>query len=165
MTSKLLKGSCHCGKIAFQVNSSCYFPFMMCHCGICRKTQGNYTPNLGADMGTLKVTGTPKSYQRIIVKEDGTEEKSPHTRFFCGDCGSHLWAFNSNWPELVHPVATAIDEPTLPTPPEFVHIMVDYKAPWVPIVQPSDSNKGSSDKVFKEYPNCSLKQWHEANAK
>ena len=46
-----LKGSCHCGKVKFTVDSAEPVPFMRCYCSICRKTAGagGYAINLGAD--------------------------------------------------------------------------------------------------------------------
>ena len=54
-----LKGSCHCGKVKFTVESAEPVPFMRCYCSICRKTAGTggYAINLGAVARTMKVTG------------------------------------------------------------------------------------------------------------
>jgi len=32
-----LVGSCHCGEVQFQLNSSHPYPFNYCYCSICRK--------------------------------------------------------------------------------------------------------------------------------
>lgn len=78
------------------------------------------------------------------------------SRLFCGECGSHLWAQHEAWPDLVHPVASAIDTP-LPVPPAYVHMMVGSKAPWVEI----EGREG--DACFDEYPGQSLAAWHRAH--
>lgn len=66
-----------------------------------------------------------------------------------GECGSHLRLFDPRWPELVHPVASAVDMP-LAVPPERFHIMLDSKAPWVRVhAEPSDG-------MFPGYPDESL---------
>ena len=46
----LLKGSCRCGAVGFEVESHTPAPFMLCYCSICRKQQGGggYAINLGA---------------------------------------------------------------------------------------------------------------------
>ncbi len=46
----LLKGSCRCGAVAFEVESHTPVPFMLCYCSICRKQQGGggFAINLGA---------------------------------------------------------------------------------------------------------------------
>ena len=123
-----LKGSCHCGAVAFSVESHTPQPYMRCYCSICRKTAGggSFAINLGADAATLEVTGEENLavYQAEI---DG--ETSPAQRNFCKVCGSALWLFDPRWPELLHPHASAIDTP-LPKPPEFVDIMCASAAPW-----------------------------------
>jgi hypothetical protein len=51
----------------------------------------------------------------------------------------------------------------LPMPPEQIHIMTDYKKPFISI--PDDGMVGKSLRVqsFREYPNVSLAQWHRNN--
>ena len=112
--------------------------------------------NLAADAGTLQVDGQQHvSVYRSTIERDGKPAKSRHERHFCKLCGSHLWAFNSRWPELLHPVASAIDT-ELPTPPELVHMMTgdDSRASWVQVTQ------GSGDQRFDRYPEQSLADWH-----
>jgi hypothetical protein len=55
----LLEGSCHCGAVRFQVESSTPYPYQACYCSICRKTAGGggYAINLGADANTLEIEG------------------------------------------------------------------------------------------------------------
>lgn len=65
-----------------------------------------------------------------------------------------LWVYDPNWPELVHPFASAVDTP-LPRPPERDHIMLDFAAPWCEI--PS----GPTERQFPEYPDESLADWDE----
>jgi hypothetical protein len=42
-----LKGSCHCAKVKFTVESGEPVPFMRCYCSICRKTAGRWHANKG----------------------------------------------------------------------------------------------------------------------
>lgn len=80
--------------------------------------------------------------------------KSQGERRFCKQCGSGLWVWDPRWPELMHPLASAIDTP-LPRPPANTHIMLDSKPQWVvPCI-------GSGDQQFDEYPDESLLAWHE----
>jgi len=152
----LLEGSCHCGAVKFRLQSHEPVPYQRCYCSICRKTGGGggYLINLGGDASTLEVEGREhvRVYQAMIERR-GKRVKSRHERHFCGECGSHLWAFNDHWPDLVHPVASAIDTP-LPVPPEHVHLMVGSKASWVVV----EGKPG--DRVFDEYPEQSLADWH-----
>ncbi len=115
--------------------------------------------NLGGDAATLEVEGREhvRVYRATLTRQNDAGEvehyQSRHERHFCGECGSHLWAFNSRWPELVHPVSSAIDS-ELPAPPETTHMMLGSKASWV------EPQVGASDKTFDTYPRTSLAQWH-----
>ena len=52
-----LKGSCHCGAVAFTVQSSTPVPYQLCMCSICRKVGGaGGSINLGAHADTLQIT-------------------------------------------------------------------------------------------------------------
>ncbi|MBB6407551.1 hypothetical protein HNQ71_000195 [Mesorhizobium sangaii] len=55
----LLKGSCRCNAVRFEVESHTPAPFMLCYCSICRKQQGGggFAINLGADKETLNIKG------------------------------------------------------------------------------------------------------------
>ena len=111
--------------------------------------------NLGGDADSLRVEGQEHTaVYRATIERDGKQMQSEHQRTFCIRCGSHLWALNDRWPDLVHPVASAIDSP-LPPPPQHVHMMVGSKAPWVRVEGVAD------DLRFEEYPEESLAAWHE----
>ena len=150
-----LEGSCHCGAVTFALESEEPVPYQLCYCSICRKTAGGggYAINLMGDTATLKIKG--KRSIGVYRARLG-EELSKHERHFCGVCGSHLWAFHPDWPELVHPVAGAIDTP-LPIPAERSHMMLGSRAPWVAVPA------GPNDQRFEEYPDKSLADWHRAH--
>jgi hypothetical protein len=150
-----LEGSCHCKKVRFSLDSATPVPFMECYCSICRKTAGGggFAINLGGDARTLKVEG--KKHVRIYharIERDGEVQRSDAERHFCGECGSALWLYDAQWPDLVHPLACAIDTP-LPIPPGRVRLMLDFKPAWV--VVPKDNQPG-----YPEYPPESLEDWH-----
>lgn len=151
-----LDGSCHCGAVHFSLESAHPYPYNKCYCSICRKTQGGggYAINLGGDFASLTVTGD--EHISIYQAQDDRvpDGISPLKRHFCKHCGSGLWCYDARWPDLVHPFASAIDTP-LPTPPETVHLMLSYKAPWC------QTNAAPGDKSFPEYPDESLAAWHE----
>jgi hypothetical protein len=154
----LLKGSCHCGAVRFEVRSRHPYPFNLCYCWICRKTAGGggYAINLGGDYATLKVDGREhvRVYRAKLREPSEAEEGSPGERNFCGLCASCLWLWDPRWPELVHPFASAIDSP-LPIPPERTHLMLDSKASWV------EPRIGPKDKTFPGYPDEAISAWHE----
>jgi hypothetical protein len=154
----LLKGSCHCGVVEFTVESDHIYPFNYCYCSICRKTAGGggYAVNLGGNYDSLKVTG--KEYIKIYhpkIKNTltGVDEISSAESTFCDECGSSLWIYDSRWPKLIHPFASAIDS-ELPKAPERTHLMLNYKAPWVSV------DLKANDKEFSEFPDESIAEWH-----
>lgn len=150
-----LEGSCHCGAVHFRVESPHPYPFNLCYCSVCRKTQGGggFAINLSARAQTLSVAGEESVQVYRARPGPGDAETGPARRHFCGRCGSHLWLFDPRWPDLVHPVASAVDTP-LPVPPERVHLMVDSKAPWVRV------HAEPSDRIFAAYPDESIADWH-----
>ena len=147
-----LEGSCHCRAVRFSVDSQSPYPYMRCYCSICRKTGGGggYAINLLGDAATLAIEGEDNVTVYRVARDDGP---SPARRHFCKHCGSALWVYDPDWPELVHPFASAVDTP-LPSPPETVHIMLDSKAGWAEVPD------GAAHRHFTEYPDQSIEDWH-----
>lgn len=148
-----LEGSCHCGAVRFSLESAHPYPFNLCYCSICRKTDGGggYAINLGGSADTLVIQGEEHLSVYHARMPDGSQSKAG--RRFCSKCGTHLWLWDPRWPELVHPHASAIDTP-LPVPPERTHLMLGSKASWV---EPAVIG---ADRVFEEYPEESIAAWH-----
>ncbi len=154
-----LEGSCHCGTVHFSLSSATPYPYQRCYCSICRKTQGSggYAINIGGDARTMKVKGRKDIsiyHAKLKYKGDKRAHTSTAGRHFCKHCGSALWLFSPEWPELIHPFASAIDTP-LPVPPEHTHLLLEFKAPWVEV------NAGNADKQFQGFSKESLAEWHE----
>ena len=93
-------------------------------------------------------------YRAMTEGDNGVPQMSPLERHFCENCSSNLWVWDSRWPELLHPFASAIDTP-LPYPPERTHLMLGSKADWVPVLATPE------DKQFDEYPEQSIAEWQE----
>ena len=152
--------SCRCGAVRFSCDSHTPVPYQRCYCSICRKTAGGggYAINLGALTATLKVEDPQAArslFRAEIHDEDGSCELSTAQRRFCSLCGTALWLYSPEWPELMHPFASAIDG-DLPTPPSSTHLMLKFKPDWVEVEQ------GPEDLVFDLYPEQSLETWHSA---
>jgi hypothetical protein len=147
-----IKGSCRCNTVRFACDAYAPVPYLRCYCSICRKTAGGggYAVNLGAHAGSLAIAGGQglSVYRARIDGEVSTGERN-----FCSRCGTFLWLFDPSWPALLHPFASCIDTP-LPKPPEVVHIMLRYRAPWVEVP------RGKRHRHFDEYPDESLEEWH-----
>ncbi|HEY3644007.1 MAG TPA: GFA family protein [Gammaproteobacteria bacterium] len=155
----LLEGSCHCGAVRFNVESSTPYPYMRCYCSICRKTAGGggYAINIMGDAKTLQVEGKEylSVYQALVPdgEAEGKLKPSEARRHFCKQCGSALYLYDPTWPDWVYPFASAIDTP-LPKPPELTHIMLEFVAPWV------TPPRGPRDVHFPGYPAEAILDWH-----
>jgi hypothetical protein len=111
----------------------------------------------GGDAASLKVRGRKHIaiyHARLKNEGDKRAHSSTAERHFCSLCGSGLWLFSPEWPELIHPFASAIDTP-LPVPPEHTHLMLGSKASWVEV------EAHGKDRQFDVYPEESIAQWHE----
>ncbi|GGI78072.1 GFA family protein [Legionella impletisoli] len=151
-----LKGSCHCQSVQFECESHSPYPYMRCYCSICRKTAGGggYAINIMGIADTLTVQGQESIsiYQAGLFPEKKEKsELSSGRRHFCKQCGSCLWVSDPNWPQLIHPFASAIDTP-LPKAPETIHMMVEFAVSWCDI--PDKELK------YQNYPPLSIEAWH-----
>jgi hypothetical protein len=124
-----LEGSCRCGAISFSVDSHTPYPYQRCYCSICRKSAGGggYAINIMGLADTLRVKG-----KRALGVWNAPIEghKGSADRHYCKRCGTPLWVSDEQWPELVHPFASAIDT-ELPKAPSTVHLLLRDKASWV----------------------------------
>jgi hypothetical protein len=155
-----LSGSCRCGAVRFTCQSHTPVPYQRCYCSICRKTAGGggYAINLGGLSATLKVDdfqAAKSVFHAEIRDDDGTCALSTAERHFCSLCGTALWLYSPEWPELMHPFASAIDS-DLPRPPVSTHLMLRFKPNWVAV------ERGPDDLAFDLYPEQSLEDWHRA---
>jgi hypothetical protein len=154
---KILEGSCRCGAVRFSVASHAPYPYQLCYCSICRKTQGGggFAINLSADNKSLKVRGRRAIgvFRAKIEDDEGHCHTSTGQRNFCTKCGAALWLYDPEWPDLIHPFASIIDT-RLPVPPSKVHLMLRFKAPWV------EPDFGRGDQKFQLYPKQSIEDWH-----
>ncbi|KAI9750553.1 MAG: hypothetical protein M1815_001724 [Lichina confinis] len=129
-----LEGSCQCGAVEFTVDSHTPVPYQLCACTICRKVGGyGGAVNLGAMATTLKVKSGEediRKYHAIADRGTPDEKRLQSERAFCVHCATMLWVYDSQWPELIHPFASAIDTP-LPPPDEMVCVMACSKPDWV----------------------------------
>jgi hypothetical protein len=154
-----LEGSCRCGAVRFACDTHAPVPYQRCYCSICRKTAGGggYAINLSAVADTLKIEDPDiaiRIYRAEIADEEtGACQVSSGERNYCSACATALWLYDPNWPELVHPFASAVDT-DLPVPPATTHLMLKYKPAWVvPQV-------GEGDLQFDVYPEESIEDWH-----
>lgn len=153
-----LEGSCYCQAVTFSVLSHTPYPYMRCYCSFCRVTSGSggYGVNIMADAETLQVSGEAcMGFHHGKEHDKNTDElkDSPGGRHFCRECGSPLWVSDPRWAEWIYPYASAILTP-LPEPPEYMHIMLDFKPAWIVVPQ------GPQHKHFPRYPDEAIEDWH-----
>jgi len=148
----LLKGSCHCGAVRFELKSATPYPYMCCYCAICRKTAGGggFAVNIMGDAATLKVSGK-RDLSVYRARIDG--RLSPARRNFCRKCGSALWVSDPRWAQWIYPFASAMDT-KLPVPRERQHIFLGAKPAWAKVPA------GARDRRFRAYPRESIIDWH-----
>ena len=130
---------------------------MFCYCSICRKTGGSaFGCNIMGIGETLKIRGRRhlRSYHARIREPGKRARVSKAQRWFCGECGTHLYLSDDRWPTGVWPYASAIDTP-LPEPKRPISIMTRFKPKWVPAWF---FEHGPS---FERYPELSIADWHE----
>ena len=158
-----LEGSCRCGAVHFSMRSHTPQPYQRCYCTICCKTAGGggYAINLGALTKGMQVEDPHKAIRvfHAEIRQDTSDqdgstcERSTAERNHCSRCATALWLFSPEWPDLVHPFASAIDS-ELPVPPSSVHLMLKFKPGWV------TPEVGPNDQSFDLYPEQSIDDWH-----
>jgi hypothetical protein len=96
---QFIKGSCQCGDYAFQISPSFIkFGFASCHCSICRKMHASPVvqwSGIKAEHNEYFVITSTTNEERNIqqIKESLSKFRtSPEClRYFCGNCGTHLF--------------------------------------------------------------------------
>jgi len=151
-----LQGSCHCGRVRFEVVSHTPEPYQNCYCTVCRKTQGGggHAIVVMGEADTLEVTGE----EHLAVYRAGEADRHGSTpgaaaRHFCRHCASNLFLRDDGAPKWVYPFASAIDT-ALPVPPERTHIRLYDKAPWVEVLDTPE------DLLFGDAPDETIEGWH-----
>lgn len=119
----MLKGSCACRRIKYEISGNLIGPLTYCHCWRCRKHSGS---SFGTTAGVLV------SDFRVIegLSLLSSWESSPGTlRNFASCCGSPIFKSQSSNPEVLGLRLGSLD--TDPGKTVSQHYMVDAVAPWV----------------------------------
>ena len=117
----VLKGSCLCGGVRFEVTE----PFVrvsQCHCTFCKKISGGY--------GTVSGRARTEAI-RILEGEELLRSFTPEggsAKTFCSVCGSNL--FGGGWPDVdMAPVRLSAIDSEFDRKPE-AHTFVRSVADW-----------------------------------
>jgi hypothetical protein len=121
----MLKGSCACGRVRYEIDGELIGPVGHCHCWQCRK-------HSGASFGTT--AGVKTADFRVVEGEEvlSSWESSPGIhRFFAGCCGSPLFKRLDGVPGVMGFRLGTLD--TDPGRTVEQHIFVTSKVPWMEI--------------------------------
>jgi hypothetical protein len=101
---------------------------VVCHCETCRKNSGSaFSMNVAVPQDRFRIeSGSPRRYE----DHSGASGKAFY-RFFCGDCGSHIYSHGPAYGALAFIKAGTLDDPSWVAP--NLHIWCAEKLPWVDI--------------------------------
>lgn len=121
----MLKGSCACGRVEYEIHGVLHGPVTYCHCWRCRKHSGSsFGTTAGVKVEELKFTS---GADLLSFWESSPGVK----RFFASCCGSPIYKSGNE-----DPTSLGFRLGTLDTDPEVQadqHYMVASQAPWVRI--------------------------------
>ncbi|MBW2235553.1 MAG: GFA family protein [Deltaproteobacteria bacterium] len=121
----MLKGSCACGRVRYEIRGELLGPVTCCHCWRCRK-------HSGSSFGTT--AGVNASDLSLLAGEEllSSWESSPGVhRFFAACCGSPIYKRNDAAAAVLGFRLGTLD--TDPLKKAELHFMVGSKVPWVEI--------------------------------
>ncbi|MCP5358878.1 MAG: GFA family protein [Pseudomonadales bacterium] len=120
----MFDGSCLCGKVKYKLLGE-PGAFGYCHCTSCRKASGSaHAANAPIDRSLFQII-QGKSHIREYESSLGK------FRAFCTNCGSPLYAYLTEAPDVLRVRLGTIDTPFMGQPQ--AHTWVSDKAPWEPI--------------------------------
>jgi len=118
--STMIKGACHCGSVHLSISGT-VTNFEHCHCNTCRKFHGSvYGSSALVDASGFAVTAGEDALQ-------GYRSSPGKERFFCRQCGCHLFAKEDDSDKVLLRIGTL--EGTHGLMPEG-HIYVCDRVPW-----------------------------------
>ncbi|KZT66615.1 hypothetical protein DAEQUDRAFT_730030 [Daedalea quercina L-15889] len=131
-----VEGSCHCGAIKVRVIGGFGEKAKagVCHCKQCQVLAGSLFSYLGfVKRENVKVLqGEPKGYKQPL---SAAQSGKPITRYFCGDCGTPLWAAADSAPDT-YSIKLAMFGNNLPPAME---IYWKYAQTWEKPMVPSEA--------------------------
>lgn len=121
----MIRGSCLCGAVAFEVDRA-EGPFELCHCNRCRKVTGSgYLGTFRVRAEHFRVLRGRKRARRFALRV--REHPPAYAYEFCDRCGSVLPDLRATTGTIEVPVGLVVDELDLPVDR---HIFVDHRPSW-----------------------------------
>lgn len=117
-----IEGGCYCGALRYKADGDAAFKGQ-CHCRECQYISGGH-PNVVMGMseaGFSYTKGKPKAFRR-------SDLKTPVTREFCGDCGTHILAKGEGMPGTVILKVGTLDDPGVFGAPQMAIYTVDKQS-------------------------------------
>ena len=121
----MIKGSCLCRKIAFEITGPIVSP-RYCHCENCRKFSGT----------GYAAWGVVRSSELVVTRYDSGTTKYDSgggLRVFCSSCGSPLWFEPRDLQQFRGIPLGAIDVGDVPTPE--MQVWTKSKASWSAVLE------------------------------
>ena len=133
-----LNGGCLCGAIRYTIGAE-VTELRACHCTTCQKVSGTGS-SVNAIVASKDFQVTKGAPKRFTVTADSG--RILH-RYFCGDCGCHIYSQREVTPERVVVRAGTIEN----APPMRLgaHIWTRSKRPWSYIDPASSQMPGQPD--------------------
>ena len=121
----MLRGSCACGRVTYEIRGDLVGPVTYCHCWRCRKHSGS---SFGTTAGVRVADLVILSGEQLLSKW----ESSPGVhRFFASCCGSPIYKRQQASPDFLGFRLGTLD--TDPSKRAELHFMLGSKAPWVEV--------------------------------
>ena len=121
MEEKIARGSCHCGKVCYEMD----IPFKFVahdHCSACRRT---------SSAAFVTWCGVMSDHFRLVAGEENLttyQSSAEATRKFCSHCGSQLFFRSTRWPGEVHVTFASLTSKVKQRP--GVHVYYDDRVDW-----------------------------------
>lgn len=120
-----LTGKCACGKVSFEVNEP-LIGAAFCYCKRCqRRTGTGVSATALTQPGSFSITDGEGSVCGYEPGDGG------FNKYFCGDCGGHLYTSHPENPDILAIRMGALDQDPGIRP--LAHQFTAYAAPWFPV--------------------------------
>ncbi|MDX8414279.1 MAG: GFA family protein [Mariprofundales bacterium] len=116
----MMKGSCLCGQVKYEISGE-IGPITHCHCPTCRKAHAAAFTSVAAVQLTDLTFTTGEALLKFYESSPGKR------RYFCSNCGSHIYAKREGQQHYIFRVGTMDDDPHVRP---VQHIFTRYQAPW-----------------------------------
>lgn len=133
----MISGSCLCGDVTYAIQQEALGDITHCHCTTCRKAHG---------AAFSSVAGVQKDHFKFLSGENKLKyfESSPgKRRYFCSECGSHIYAHRDAQSHYILRLGTLDGDPLVRS---VNHIWLSLKAPWY------DLNSDCTLPRFEQWP-------------